>query len=173
MRVFFAIWPDVSVADRLEGLAKELRLACGGKTTRKESIHLTLVFLGEVENTDVLKDAAAGISASAFEIRMDKTAYWKHNRIAWAGTESIPERLHELVNALRLVLEKAGFGFDKRSYVPHVTLVRHAREPKTLPEFEPFSWAASEFCLVGSSDSGYQILEKWPLKIDAAFQVPG
>ncbi len=163
MRLFFAIWPDETARNRLSELAKRLHGACGGKVTRSDSIHLTLVFLGEVEKTESLLEAASVISANAFEIRVDRATYWKHNRIAWAGTSAIPEELAKLVDALKRALEQRGFSFDERNYVPHVTLVRKAGMAENLPEFEPFSWRVSEFCLAASSESGYRILEKWPL----------
>ncbi|HQT26497.1 MAG TPA: RNA 2',3'-cyclic phosphodiesterase [Burkholderiales bacterium] len=171
MKLFFAIWPDESVKLRLDELGKRLHRACGGKITRTESIHLTLVFLGELENSEKLKKAASSVSGKAFEMTVNKVAYWKHNRIAWAGMEPVPEGLGALMDSLRGALKHEGYGFDERRYVPHVTLLRHARAPEILPESESFIWPVSEFCLVGSSDSGYKILERWRLKEDAPLEV--
>ena len=162
MRVFFALWPDVSVRAHLEEVAKLLHRECGGKKTRGESIHLTLVFLGEVEKIDPLLEIASKLSANAFEIKMDRAGYWKHNRIAWAGMAESPE-LAGLVASLQAALSSAGFEYDERNHFPHVTLVRKAGEPKALPDFEPFSWQVAEFCLVGSAPSGYSIIGRWPL----------
>lgn len=175
MSLFFAIWPDESTRRLLDGVAKKLHVACGGKKTSAESIHLTLAFLGEMEGARVaqLGMLASGIPADAFEIRLDRVARWKHNRIAWAGASAVPKELVDLAAHLRTALEEGGFDFDRRSFVPHVTLVRKAGLPKALPEFEPVCWSVSEFCLAGSSDSGYAILGRWPLKINAALQVPG
>uniref|UniRef100_E6QHE9 2',5' RNA ligase n=1 Tax=mine drainage metagenome TaxID=410659 RepID=E6QHE9_9ZZZZ len=162
MRVFFALWPDESVRAHLEEVAKLLHRECGGKKTRGESIHLTLVFLGEVEKIDPLLEIASKLSANAFEIKVNRTGYWKHNRIAWAGMAECPE-LAVLVASLQAALSSAGFEFDERNHFPHVTLVRKAEEPKALPDFEPFSWQATEFCLVGSTPSGYSMIGRWPL----------
>ena len=174
MRLFFAIWPDDAVKERLDELARRLHRACGGRRLMRESIHITLIFLGEVDHVEDLLEAASSVSGRAFEIRIDKTVYWKHNRIAWAGTSSVPENLGMLVDELKKALKREGLSYDERGdYVPHVTLVRKAMMPADMPEFEPFSWSVSEFCLVESADSGYRIIGKWPLEIDAAGEMPG
>ncbi len=173
MKLFFAIWPDQSTKIRLDGLAKLLHRACGGKITKSESIHLTLVFIGEVEASERLRMAASSLSGKPFEMNFDKVAYWKHNRIAWAGMGIVPDGLKDLVDSLKAALKTEGYRFDERSYVPHVTLLRHAREPEILPQSEPFIWHVAEFCLVASTDSGYRILETWPLEKDASFEMPG
>ncbi len=163
MRLFFALWPDEFARARLGEVAKLLHGECGGKKTREESIHLTLVFLGEVEKTGPLIEMASRLSASAFDIRIDRAGYWKHNRIAWAGVAESRE-LADLVASLQTALKAAGFEYDERNHFPHVTLVRKAGEPKALPDFEPFSWQAAEFCLVGSTPSGYSIIGRWRLR---------
>ncbi len=163
MRLFFALWPDESVRAHLAEVAKLLHNKCGGKRTREESIHLTLVFLGEVEKPDPLLEMAARLSANAFEIRMDRAGYWKHNRIAWAGVAESPE-LAGLVASLQAALKADGFEYDERNHFPHVTLVRKAGEPKALPDFDAFSWQVSEFCLVGATPSGYSVIGRWQLK---------
>ncbi|NNM81107.1 MAG: RNA 2',3'-cyclic phosphodiesterase [Burkholderiales bacterium] len=162
-RVFFALWPDEATRWRLEAVSKLLHRCCDGKVTRPESIHLTLAFLGEVEDSQPLCAIASKISANSFEINIDRAGYWKHNRIAWAGTSEIPSALAELEKKLRTALEASGYLLEKRPFLPHVTLLRRGFAPKTLPGFEPFQWSVSAFCLVRSSDGGYEILEKWPL----------
>ena len=51
IRVFFAIWPDDVAQTKLAGLAEQLRgeSLCSGRKTKAENIHLTLVFVGEVD----------------------------------------------------------------------------------------------------------------------------
>lgn len=165
-RFFFAIWPDEFARHHLEGMARFLHGECGGKLTWGESIHLTLVFLGAIDTESIgqLRRIASGITENAFEIGMDQTGYWQHNRIAWAGMRDIPPELGHLVAALRQDLTAEGFEFDARPYFPHITLVRKAAAPKSQPEVMPFSWFVDEFCLVGSSADGYSVIDKWPLR---------
>ncbi len=164
-RLFFALWPDESTRARLADAARILYGECGGKKTKAESIHLTLVFLGEVETGKVglLRGIASRIAESAFEVRMDRAGYWKHNRIVWAGMTTIPPELGRLVTVLQQGLRVGGFEFDGRAWFPHVTLVRKADAPRIDPDFQAFSWPVSEFCLAASTASGYAILDKWLL----------
>jgi 2'-5' RNA ligase len=169
MRVFFAVWPDESSLERLVDAESRLFMACGGKRTRRESIHLTLAFVGEIREDDLgrLKDAACRVSASAFEIVLDKLGHWKHNKIAWAGCAQVQKPLLELVSMLESELKSSDIALDARPYVPHVTLLRKAEHPETIPDIPAISWAVSEFTLTASTPSGYENLASWPLKVDA------
>lgn len=168
-RVFFALWPDGQVRRQLARAAIALHKACGGRGTRAETIHLTLVFLGEVEakRLDALHTAAAAINGRRFCIELDRLGHWKHNRIAWAAPRQCPIELTSLVDALRDGLSGEGFRFDRRSYSPHITLVRKAlcREMAPLPE--TIRWEVSEFVLVqsalASGGSVYTVIGRWPL----------
>lgn len=169
-RVFFAIWPDATAQQQLAGLAQQLETVCGGRKTRTENIHLTLVFLGEVasERLDALQLAVKDIKAQAFDFAVEEIRYWKHNRIAYAGTSRPPPQLLHLVSALQNNLAAAGFAFDRQTlYMPHITLLRKAA-CHTLPELaEPIVWPVREWMLVKSAQvngrSAYLPLGRWPL----------
>lgn len=169
-RLFFALWPDEAVRRRLSLLAEAGHRACSGRRTRPENIHLTLVFLGEVEDRRIaeLQAVAAGVRAPAFELSIDTFAYWRHNRVAWAGPSETPQPLAQLVAQLEEGLTAAGFGFDRRPFVPHITLIRKAlcRETPSLPC--PVRWAVEGFVLARSvrieDGASYQIIGGWPLE---------
>ena len=146
-----------------------LHKACGGKRTRRKSIHLTLAFIGETDDANLarLKEAMRDVSGRAFAMSMDKSGYWHHNRIAWVGMNEIPEQLTRLVSAIEAAVRREGFSLDERPYFPHVTLLRQAGRPEILPECEPLAWPVKEFTLAGSTPSGYAILGRWPLQVDA------
>lgn len=172
-RVFFAIWPDAAAQKRLAELAEQLEAVCDGRKVRVENIHLTLVFLGEVsvDRLGALCLAAnevRGAGVQTFDFAIEEIHYWKHNRIAYAGTAKVPQGLLDLVSALQNALSAAGFLFDQQaSYVPHITLVRKARCP-ALPELaQPVVWPVREWVLVKSGQangrSGYTPIGRWPL----------
>ena len=48
-RLFFALWPDNEVRRTLDQAGRQLHAACGGRRMRAPNVHLTLVFLGNVE----------------------------------------------------------------------------------------------------------------------------
>lgn len=171
-RLFFALWPGSRVRGALDRAGRKLCGACGGRRMRAPSLHLTLVFLGNVElaRIDALRAVAQAIAAQPFAVTFDKLGWWRHNRVAWAAPEVTPERLTMLVKQLQGALREAGFAFDDRpSYVPHVTLLRNARcEGVAFPPFPPLEWRADEFVLLrsvtGEEGAAYEIIGRWELK---------
>ena len=160
-RVFFALWPSPEVAERLGNIAEAAALAFGGRATRRDTIHLTLAFLGNVAETRLpeLATAAASVRVAPFAIDIDQLGFWSHNHLIWAGCGRPVAGLGELSGQLRKALARAGFrvGGEGRDFVPHVT----------LPSLEPFVWRNARFVLVRSTLSSlgpsYRIIGEFPL----------
>jgi 2'-5' RNA ligase len=171
MRVFFALWPDAEVRQRLDAAAGKLHALRGGRRTRAETIHLTLVFIGEiaVERLPDVFTAAAEVAVPKFEVVFDQTDCWRHNRIAHLGAGVAPSALQELVRQLEARLQGADIPFDRRPYVPHVTLLRKADCSPQMenPALAPMPWPARDFILVRSSlrsgGARYEQIGRWPL----------
>ena len=167
-RVFFALWPDDSVRDALDRKARMLHRSCGGRVMRRENVHLTLVFIGDIAvgRLDEIRSVADTMSGEAFEFVLDQLGYWRHNRIVWAAPQTVPGPLRELVTGLERALKQAGYEFDRRPYAPHLTLIRDACEPRVLPALD-VAWPVSDFALVQSvrdeHGSRYQVVASWPL----------
>lgn len=177
MRLFFALWPSHTAAEKLAATATEAARRIGGRATRRETLHLTLAFLGEVADEHVphLCGLATGLSAPAFRLRVDLPGYWRRNRLFWAGCRDVPAPLEALAGELRDRLGTAGFavGNGERPFTPHVTLVRKVPEidPNVaLPSVEPVEWWCSDCVLVRSllSESGpsYEPLARFTLSGD-------
>jgi 2'-5' RNA ligase len=169
--VFFALWPDDGVRAQLAHWSRELHAVCGGRTTRPENLHVTLAFLGSVEDARVaeVERAAGQVAARRFPLILDQPGYWKHNRIAWAGASVVPPGLEALVSELRGALTRSQIRFDAKPFMSHVTLLREAREPKAMPALEPIEWRLDGFALVQSvtlpsslvQGSRYEIRKFW------------
>ena len=171
-RVFFALWPPEEVAGRLAVIAADYSQAAGGRPTRRETIHLTLAFLGDVavERLPELQRVAGEVAPTSCELTLDRFAVWQHNRLFWAGCTAPPPALDELAGALKQRLQAAGFALAdaKRPFVPHVTLVRKlVRLDGALPAAEALNWWCRDFVLVRSrlSDKGsnYEVLGRFSL----------
>jgi 2'-5' RNA ligase len=166
-RVFFAIWPDAASAQALHQVARAAGAICGGRVVRRDSLHVTLAFLGDIpaERVAAATRVAYGIAAEAFTLTLDRLGYWRHNRILWAG--GVSPRLTFVAAALADGLRAADFALDTRPFVPHMTLLRdaHCAEPPPLPQ--AIDWSANEFVLAESRLSGdgarYDIVGRWPL----------
>jgi len=167
VRLFFALWPDEAVRERLAHWSRELRAVCGGRPTRTENLHVTLAFLGSVEGARVaeVERAAGEVAPCAVSLVLDQPGYWKHNRIAWAGASVVPAELETLVADMRGALLRSGVGFDGKGFVSHVTLLRDAREPKAMPALQQIPWDIDGFALVRSltlpRGSRYEVLKSW------------
>lgn len=176
-RYFFAVWPDEAAAKALHRVAREARKACGGRLMKQESLHLTLAFLGSLpsERVEEAMRVADTIAAAPFapfapfDISLDHVAYWRHNRILWAGGNIPP--LTALAGTLTQGLREAGFQLDARPFAAHMTLLRDARCDDAPDQPAPVVWRASEFVLAESrtspEGSQYEIVGHWPLRKEA------
>ena len=167
-RVFFALWPDDAQCDELYNAAKSVQLKTGGRVMRRENLHQTLVFIGNIadDKLPTVKAAAEPNAMPGFMLEFGTLRYWRHNRIVWAAPISTPEPLLELVTALEARLDAAGIEYDKRAYQPHITLVREARSPGEPPPID-FGWPVRDFTLVESAHEArgviYRAIARWPL----------
>ena len=169
MRLFFAAWPPPRTALGLERWASEVARETRGRVTRAEKIHLTLAFLGEIEESRIpaIRDAGRATGGKAHSLPIEQARYWPHNRIVWVGPNETPPALAALAADLKSLLIGKGFEPERRAFEAHVTLIRKARAPRALPPLPPLDWPVEEFVLVRStlSDEGssYDVLERLPL----------
>lgn len=151
-RVFFALWPDAHTATRLHALAREAHGRCGGRPMRRDTLHLTLAFIGDVFPDRLADLLAVGerVGAEVFTLRVDRLAGWRHKRIVWAGAHETPAPLAALVTRLNAGLAAAGFPVEGRRFTPHVTLLRNARVVMAEEAIDPVEWRVGGFALMVS-----------------------
>ncbi len=173
-RVFFALWPDESAARRLHDAGRALQHECGGRAMRRETLHLTLAFIGEVAGSrlDALIELGARLPFAPHRLCLDQLGSWRHNRLAWAGSCKPPTELAEMVETLHAWLREAGFPIEKRPFAPHVTLVRRLERGFPPRGMAPIDWPVSEFRLVASErraeGAHYRPLGRWPANLPPA-----
>ena len=168
-RVFFALWPEELVRRALHTLAMEYQSRCDARPMHADTLHMTLLFLVEVERAYMpqLIQSTSKVSVPPFGFALERLSFWPHNRIAYAAPLLEVPALNQLATALQQELIAAGFPLENYKFNPHVTLLRrvwHTLESQTIP---PIMWWVDSFVLVESvmTDTGvsYQILQKWPL----------
>lgn len=165
VKVFFALWPTAAERDRLAAWQAPLKRVCGGRAMRRETLHATLLFIGQLERDrlESLQLAAQEVRAEAFELRFDTARYWGHNHIAYAAPGRVPPQLRELVDTLEQRMTGHRFRFEPRVYKPHVTLLRNAQwSDEPLPAMPPVCWQIRDFALVQSLPEEYRVLERFP-----------
>jgi len=166
-RTFFALWPDPQAQQALLRHGRDIHRLTGGTLARLESIHLTLVFLGEIDapRVEVARAAAAKAEFKPFTLSIETVGCWNHNRVAWLAPRDTPTELSLLVATLEAGLRDAGFGLETRPYSPHITVVRKARCGRMDLAFEPVEWRVQEFVLVrselDSAGSRYSVIGRW------------
>jgi RNA 2',3'-cyclic 3'-phosphodiesterase len=167
-RLFFALWPDESARGALAAHARQVAGRCGGRPVPAANLHLTLVFLGEVDpaRIEALRRAAAGVAAESFDLALDLVGGFRRARVAWAGCRLAPPPLLALQSALEERVRDAGFSPDARPFAPHLTLARNVREPLEAQAIGAVGWRADAFALVESArgEGAYRTLAEWPLK---------
>lgn len=170
IKLFFALWPSDSIRLDLWDLGGKLQKTWNGRRMKPDTLHMTLVFLGDTPAARLveLKKLAAGIEARKFSMELDRASCWRHNKVGFASPEDVPQELLMLAHGLEDNLEAQGFAFDERPYKPHVTLLRNTRCTTQVP-FVPVTWKVDEFALVASSTTeqgaSYQLLGRWPLRV--------
>lgn len=172
LRVFYALWPDAALAERLYSLGGALQQHCGGRRMRRETLHMTLAFVGEVPagRVGLLIEAGGAVAGRAFRMDLDTLGYWARKRIVWAGCSQTPDAASRLAGDVAAALLARGFEIEKRSFLPHVTLLRNAGPVDTGSEGGETNWACTEFVLVASQRSStgafYRRLAAWALDDD-------
>jgi len=162
--LFFALWPGANERATLFGQAAALKKDAGGRATRAEKLHMTLVFLGDVEQARMaqLEAIARRAAVSAFALRIERTGYWPRQKIVWAAPQTVPVALLQLVSELESGLRADGFRLEDRPWRSHITLLRDARRPSLLPDMA-LDWHLSDFVLAESADGVYRVIGRWNL----------
>ncbi len=139
IRAFVALELSAGLKDGILSLIDELRGAgVRASWSRAATLHLTLKFLGDVEEA-LLPDLVAALEAAAAEVppfAFDTTSMGAfpspaRPRVVWVGVEPSPG-LCDLQEAVERELTPLGFPREKRSFHPHITLGR-IRDTGALP----------------------------------------
>ena len=117
-----------------ERLKKELTSV---RWTKPEGIHLTLKFLGEVEDSilgsieEAIREITGTLPAFSLQVRgLDCFPPKGSPRVLWVGMEESTGTLRKLVSSLENVMESFLFPKEKRGFTPHLTLGRFRWEQK-------------------------------------------
>ena len=168
-RLFFAVWPDPECARELAALALRLGAESQGKAVPAGKIHLTLSFLGAVDEGARGKviEAADEARGPKVDAVIDRLGSFRRARVAWAGMSRPPQPLLDLQAALEERLRGRGFELDTRPFTPHVTLARRTARPIAAASIAPIRWRADALTLVRSETGTgrYVVEQRWGLGI--------
>jgi 2'-5' RNA ligase len=135
LRTFIAINLDQEIKRSLSQFVSELKARSperrGIKWVRPEGMHLTLKFLGEINEEKVpwIERVLKRISEKyePFPLRVKGTGYFppksKTPRVLWVAVEEV-ESLKRLQSDMEEEMETLGFPKERRTFHPHLTLGR-------------------------------------------------
>jgi RNA 2',3'-cyclic 3'-phosphodiesterase len=141
VRLFFAVELAPAVRAAAAAAARQLAAALDAATRLDarwipdENLHVTLWFLGEVDEarTLALRDAMAVPFAMApFDLRLGGFGVFPPSgppRVIWMGITSGAEGLQALHAGLSVRLRPLGFEPEGRRFNPHLTLARVRQRP--------------------------------------------
>jgi len=181
IRLFVALKIPDEVKKRIIEIRNEILPGWGRyKWEREEKLHLTLKFIGEVDDSRVeeISDSLNFIeSYSGFHCKLSRFGFFFKRGIAkilWISF-SAGDSLFKLVDEININLEKISIPKDERKFKPHLTLLRMKnKEPKNfIKVFEEFiipeiNFIADEVVLIKSEllpdSSKYSEIQKYKLK---------
>ncbi|SHM96623.1 RNA 2',3'-cyclic phosphodiesterase [Cryptosporangium aurantiacum] len=186
MRLFVAVLPPPAAVEHLRDAVEKLNVVrAGAGVVRPELWHLTLAFLGEIEDerieavTESLASAAAAGRGGTLSLagggRFGET-------VLWVGAEGDVDALGRTARAIRRQLREVRVVLERRPFKPHLTLARPrsrvTREElradvATLQGYAGPPWDADRVHLMrstqhrtpeGTQAVTYEPLATWPLE---------
>ena len=136
VRAFVALELSEDIRDHL-GRAQECLRTCGAHLTfvRPEYIHITIKFLGEVDEKVLPKVISALKTVSFVPFTLNATAVTVDNpkrpHTVWCTIEDQGES-KRLFRRIEDVLEPLGFARETRKFTPHATVARVRRPDPSL-----------------------------------------
>jgi 2'-5' RNA ligase len=145
IRLFVALELPESLRDRLVGLQGGVP---GARWANDDQLHLTLRFIGEVDENVAhdIDDALSQIRAPGFELELSGVGEFggKNPRALWAGVRSNGALMH-LQKKVETAIQRLGLEPETRKFSPHVTLARLRGAPseKVMQFLSEYSLFAS------------------------------
>jgi 2'-5' RNA ligase len=180
MRLFIALDIPAEIRARLtEYMERACLLAPEARWARVEGLHVTLKFIGHVDDAVVekIKAELRSIKAAPFEVKFAGVGFFPNpnaGRVFWAGVNG-GDSLPKLASTIDAAMEKLGIPRETKPYHPHLTLARTSSRPlrglKPLLDEPPPQFGtmtAREFFLYQSQPqkggSKYTKLERFELE---------
>ena len=129
-RLFVAVDLPEEVIKVVTAVREELP---GARWVPAEQLHLTLRFIGEVDEAlfKHIKSALATVKGRPFRMALQGIGHFppgKHPRVLWVGMEE-NEALLQLQQDVELALVNAGLAPEERRFSPHITIARLKETP--------------------------------------------
>ena len=138
-RTFIAVLLSPELKSRIALIQQKFRhIHCDVKWTAEENLHITLKFLGDVQE-DMLSEVCSAVEKAAvgfapFDLEIKGAGAFPNTRkpqIIWVGVESGGEKLAKLAASIEDELSLLGFEREKKRFSAHITIGR-VKSPKGM-----------------------------------------
>jgi len=166
MKLFIAINFDEKTLNNIYKEVNALKnLSLKGRFVRKEHIHLTIEFLGDVldEKVKEIQKMIFNTHFDPFEIVISSLGVFhnKHGDIYWLGVKE-NEDLSKLYNDIHYRLKQMNLKLQERNYTPHITLGRNVVLKDRLEkiDFTDFSYMVKQISLFKSFNDENELIHE-------------
>jgi RNA 2',3'-cyclic 3'-phosphodiesterase len=175
IRTFIGVALDKAIRDRTVALQEMLgRTGTEAKWVEPENLHVTMLFLGEVDEREVANvcGIVSQVSAehSSFLMSVESAGCFpnaRRPRILWVGVKEGAQSLCDLHDALEIPLQEWGYRREERKYTPHITLgrVKSDRSTDTLAAalVQHAGWKGGEILVRELHVMGSQLTPQGPV----------
>jgi len=159
-RCFVAIFPDPVTSEELDALAISAQKDhAGSRRVQRDQLHLTLAFIGQLEETraDQVARMLDAMPADPFFWTLDRVGGFQRAGVLWAGGKDEP-RLNALARTVRVGLDAKAVHYDRKPFSAHVTLLRNITNVPSFSLDTPILWHVTRpYLVVSDRDSNGDI----------------
>jgi 2'-5' RNA ligase len=165
-RLFVAVWPPPEVVDPVAALPRPA--VPGLRWTDPEQWHVTLRFMGRMDDVSRVDEALSGVAAPAVEVVLGPSVGRFGHRVLHVPVEGLAPLATAVVDVT------AGFGEapEDRPFAGHLTLARVRKGARV--DLRPLAgasiegrWRVDEVTLVesklGGAGARYEVIGRYPL----------
>jgi 2'-5' RNA ligase len=139
VRAFLAIPLPLKLCDELAAVGRGI---AGLRAQKAGTIHLTLRFLGEIEDPEPVAAAAAEVAArhASFDVSLEGLGAFpdpRRPRVVWVGIGEGEEAAKTLAKDVEDAVASLGYAREDRPWTAHITLGRFRDRPPKPPPFDP------------------------------------
>lgn len=164
MRIYIAIDFEDNIKNYFDKLTSDIKKHCtNGSFTEKNNFHLTIRFIGEVDDLQITKAKEviekAVLKIKPFDLLINNLGIFKRKKtnILWIGVEQNTV-LSELYKELSTLLKESKIPFYDKLFMPHITLGRRvlfnedSEDLNNLIQFERISIPVKSLSLMASKE---------------------
>ena len=127
MRLFIAIMLSDDMKKAVTGTMHELkRDDVRGSYVPAQNLHVTLAFIGETKDASSVKTAMQSLSCKPFRMAFAEMGVF--DNLLWVGIKG-NQGLNKLAKYVGTALDEAQIPYDRKKFVPHVTIIRNMGGP--------------------------------------------